>query len=67
LLAAIYPAVLQILQQKKDTRTRALEQPEKFLARLCFRFKVRFTVESKPFGIDLDMVESDGDIYVVKV
>jgi len=28
---------------------------------------VRFTVESKPFGIDLDMVESDGDIYVVKV
>ena len=30
-------------------------------------FEVRFTVESKPFGIDLDMVESDGDIYVVKV
>ena len=28
---------------------------------------MRFTVESKPFGIDLDMVESDGDIYVVKV
>lgn len=28
---------------------------------------VRFTVESKPFGIDLNVVESDGDIYVVKV
>eukprot|EP00913_Durusdinium_trenchii_P030710 g28764.t1 len=31
------------------------------------RCEVRFTVESKPFGIDLDMVERDGDIYVVKV
>lgn len=30
------------------------------------RCEVRFTVESKPFGIDLDMVERDGDIYVVK-
>ncbi|CAJ1329321.1 unnamed protein product [Effrenium voratum] len=28
---------------------------------------VRFTVESKPFGIAFDTVERDGDVYVVKV
>lgn len=30
------------------------------------QLEVRFTVESKPFGIAFDTVERDGDVYVVK-